>query len=195
MEKIVDQKEKCNGEDEIEVEEPKQEGRKPEGFENVEFPSHVCRLKKALKQAPMSWFTKLQAALVSWGFLNSASDTSLFIKHIGSDVLYLLVYVDDILITCTSPSLVRSTISQLHNSFALKALGSVADGLVEPRFVPTDSQIADILIKALASTKFNFFCSKLNLVFLPQFSLTGDVRVEESLSRPNQLISEQKKKV
>ena len=51
----------------------------------------------------------------------------------------------------------------------------VAAGIVEPRYVPTDLQIADVLTKSLPADKFRFFCSKLNLVSSPQFSLRGDV--------------------
>ena len=43
----------------------------PQGFEDVEHPSYVCKLKKALyglKQAPRSWHGRIVAYLVSLGF-------------------------------------------------------------------------------------------------------------------------------
>ncbi|KAH9723455.1 retrovirus-related pol polyprotein from transposon RE1 [Citrus sinensis] len=98
----------------------------PEGFINSQFPNHICRLHKALyglKQAPRAWYDKLKGSLVQWGFRSSKSDTSLFFKHTGSDVLIILVYVDDILITGSSNVYITEVISQLSSEFAVKDLG------------------------------------------------------------------------
>ncbi|MGT5972193.1 reverse transcriptase domain-containing protein, partial [Escherichia coli] len=74
----------------------------PHGFVDSLRPSFVCKLNKALyglKQAPQAWFLKLKTALQSWGFTSSQADVSLFIKRQGNKVIFLLVYVDDILVT------------------------------------------------------------------------------------------------
>ncbi|KAH9731198.1 retrovirus-related pol polyprotein from transposon RE1 [Citrus sinensis] len=97
----------------------------PEGFINSQFPTHVCKLQKALyglKQAPRAWYDRLKGSLVQWGFRSSKSDTSLFFKHIGSNVLIILVYVDDILITGSSEVYISEVISLLSSEFALKDL-------------------------------------------------------------------------
>jgi hypothetical protein len=52
-----------------------------------------------LKQAPWAWYTRLNDFLLSIGFHASKVDTSLFIFSVGADICYLLVYVDDILLT------------------------------------------------------------------------------------------------
>ena len=73
-----------------------------EGFLDANKPHHVCKLHKALyglKRAPRAWFEKLRGALVAWGFQNSMFDTSLVYTHKNGNLLMLLVYVDDILIT------------------------------------------------------------------------------------------------
>jgi Reverse transcriptase (RNA-dependent DNA polymerase) len=101
----------------------------PPGFVNSDFPNHVCLLKKALyglKQAPRAWFYRLRDFLASLGFLTSKSDSSLFIKCTARDVVYLLVYVDDIVIIGTSPSLVDHLISSLHATFTIKDLGCLS---------------------------------------------------------------------
>ena len=53
----------------------------------------------------------------------------------------------------------------------------VEAGLIDPCYVPTECQTADIFTKGLARDRFLFLRSKLNLVPSPQFSLRGDVRV------------------
>ncbi|RVX02312.1 Retrovirus-related Pol polyprotein from transposon RE1 [Vitis vinifera] len=65
---------------------------------------------------------KLRIALLDYGFQSSRADTSLFIFHTASDILILLVYVDDILVTGSSPTLVSHFISYLSAKFALRDL-------------------------------------------------------------------------
>lgn len=67
----------------------------------------------------------LSQSLISLGFQNSLADSSLFVLHKGTDLVYVLVYVDDILVTGSSSDLVAHIISQLSSSFALKDLGSL----------------------------------------------------------------------
>lgn len=52
-----------------------------------------------LKQAPRAWFERLHAFLTSVGFLSSKSDGSLFFLFTNNSAMFILVYVDDILIT------------------------------------------------------------------------------------------------
>lgn len=56
---------------------------------------------------------KLQNYFVSAGFVNSVSDTSLFILQQGKSILYMLVYVDDILVTSNDPNLLQQTLDAL----------------------------------------------------------------------------------
>lgn len=100
----------------------------PKGFENSSYPSHVCRLRKALyglKQAPRAWFTKLKTYLISHGFRACQSDTSLFVHHSSTATIYILVYVDDLIITGDNGDYIRHFIANLHSTFALKDLGDL----------------------------------------------------------------------
>jgi hypothetical protein len=56
------------------------------------------------------------------GFVEAKSDTSLFIFQRGSDMVYMLLYVDDILLTASSVALQQQTISTLKRKFAMKDL-------------------------------------------------------------------------
>lgn len=95
----------------------------PPGFIDKDQPSHVCRLRKAiygLKQAQRAWYMELKQHLLNIGFINSLADTSLFIKHNGKSILYLLVYVDDIIVTGSDSSAVASVLSSLAERFSIK---------------------------------------------------------------------------
>ena len=100
----------------------------PSGFSNQMMPTHVCKLKQAiygLRQAPRAWYNELRNFLLSTGFINSHSDASLFICHHPTYTLYLLVYVDDIIITGSSDVKVQQFIATLAQRFSLKDLGKL----------------------------------------------------------------------
>ncbi|XP_051210964.2 disease resistance protein RPM1-like [Lolium perenne] len=81
--------------------------RQPPSFEDPLRPSHLCHLKKAiygLKQAPRAWHARLSSVLGSLGFRASTADTSLFILSKPDLTMFLLVYVDDIIVVSSSPS-------------------------------------------------------------------------------------------
>lgn len=99
----------------------------PKGFESSD-PSLVCKLNKAfygLKQAPRQWFERLQTALLQLGFKASKCDPSLFTYVSQGNTIYILVYVDDIIITGNSSSLLHTIITKLNVSFSLKQLGDL----------------------------------------------------------------------
>ncbi|CAH9086511.1 unnamed protein product [Cuscuta europaea] len=103
--------------------------QQPPGFINKAYPHHVCLLRKALYglcQAPRAWYCELKTYLLQFGFLNSRSDTSLFIYSSGSTLLFLLVYVDDIIQTGNDSRFLESFISALAGRFSLKDLGSLS---------------------------------------------------------------------
>jgi len=51
-----------------------------------------------LKQAPRAWYNALKDFLITYEFLNSRSDTSLFVYNRDGVVAYFLIYVDDLLL-------------------------------------------------------------------------------------------------
>ncbi|CAN6722330.1 unnamed protein product [Malus baccata var. baccata] len=72
--------------------------------------------------APRAWYEKLHTALSSLGFLGSQNDHSLFVKR-TPDLVFILVYVDDILVTGPNSQACRDTIFQLSALFPIKDLG------------------------------------------------------------------------
>jgi hypothetical protein len=97
----------------------------PTGFADPAHPDLVYHLRKSLyglKQAPRAWYSRFASYLTTPGFIEAKSDTSLFIFRHGLDMVYLLLYVDDIILTTSSTELLRLTISALQWEFAMKDL-------------------------------------------------------------------------
>lgn len=89
----------------------------------------MCKLNKTLyglKQAFRAWFEKLKGALVAKDFRNSSFDNNLFIHYSAEEFVYLLVYVDNILITGNDFSYIQNLVKDLHQTFALKNLGELS---------------------------------------------------------------------
>nr|GEW85697.1 reverse transcriptase domain-containing protein [Tanacetum cinerariifolium] len=78
----------------------------PEGFIDVDHPSHVYKLKKALyglRQAPRAWYDELSTFLLQNHFFKGTIDPTLFIRSFHDDILVVQVYVDDIIFGSTHP--------------------------------------------------------------------------------------------
>src|SRR5438105_14601372 len=102
--------------------------RQPPGFIDPQFLHAVCKLQKALyglKQAPRAWFARLSSKLQSMGFIPSHVDTSLFTLRDGSTTVFILIYVDDIIVTGSSCLVVQWLLHSLSTAFAVKDLGAL----------------------------------------------------------------------
>jgi histone deacetylase 1/2 len=94
----------------------------PSGFVDLALPSHVWRLHKSLyglKQAPHAWYNWLSEFLISIGFQASKGDTSLFILSLDGAMVYLLVYIDDILLIGSNSTVLHRLINLLQSEFKL----------------------------------------------------------------------------
>ncbi|CAH9103888.1 unnamed protein product [Cuscuta europaea] len=101
----------------------------PPGFRDPNKPHHVCQLLKSiygLKQAPRAWYHRFSSFLSTVGFRNSVCDPSLFIYHHDHHTAYLLLYVDDIILTTSSADLRCSIIKTLATEFSMTDLGPLS---------------------------------------------------------------------
>jgi hypothetical protein len=101
----------------------------PQGFVNSSFPDYVYKLDKSLyglKHAPRAWFHCLSEALLELGFVGLKIDTSLFLLHTFSVHIFILVYVDDIIVTGNNISIINDLILSLQAEFKLKDLGTLS---------------------------------------------------------------------
>jgi len=101
----------------------------PPRFIDPRFPHHVCRLRKALyglKQAPLAWFQRFNSFLLHLGFIDKKADPSLFIYHHNTATLYLLVYVDDIILTGSNHFAIQTILAKIQAEFAIMDLGRLS---------------------------------------------------------------------
>ncbi|GJU47967.1 ribonuclease H-like domain-containing protein [Tanacetum coccineum] len=87
--------------------------------------SETRSFEYGLKQAPRAWFQRFASYATRVGFQHSKTDSSLFVFHRGSDIAYLLLYVDDIILTASSSAFLQRIITSLHSEFAMTDLGSL----------------------------------------------------------------------
>lgn len=130
----------------------------PPGFIDSSFLNHVFKLNKAiygLRQTSRAWYNELKWFLLSKKFKPTVSDPSLFVHHSPISSIYVLVYVDNIIITGPNSSHISNFITSLSNRFSLKDLGTLSyflgievlphsDGL----FLSHTKYILDLLTKA-----------------------------------------------
>jgi hypothetical protein len=103
--------------------------KQPPGYHNLAYPGYVCKLDKAiygLKQSPRSWYSRFSTKLLQLGFHASKADTSLFIYRKGRVQMYLLVYVNDIIVVGSSDQAVHALLSDLRVDFGLKDIGTLS---------------------------------------------------------------------
>ena len=73
----------------------------PEGFVVPRKENLVCRLKKSLyglKQSLRQWYKRFDSFMLSHGFKRSDYDSCVYLKTVNASAIYLLLYVDDMLI-------------------------------------------------------------------------------------------------
>jgi hypothetical protein len=98
--------------------------RPPPGLEEPD--GKVWRLKKSLyglKQAPRTWCKALQKVLIEEGFVASKIEPTLYILHKDGESMYVLVFVDDLLMVTTSKALSKYIKPRLMSRFDMTDLG------------------------------------------------------------------------
>lgn len=91
-------------------------------------PSPVYKLHKphyGLKQAPRKWFERHQISLLNLQFKEIKWDSSLFTYFSNGHTIYLIVYVDGIILKGSSKALLKDNMTKLNLAFSLKYLGDL----------------------------------------------------------------------
>ena len=100
-----------------------------ENFVIRDSKSMVCKLKKSLyelKQSPRLWYQKFHKIISSFDFVINPANECIYHKFSGSKYIFLVLYVDDILLATNDLNLLRDTKKFLSRNFEMKDLGSVS---------------------------------------------------------------------
>ena len=100
----------------------------PPEFKDSKFSNHVFRLHKALyelKQAPRSWYERLNSFLIVKEFQHGKVDTTLFIKKVKNYLLVVQVYVDDIIFGSTNISMCDDFAKVMQGEFEMSHMGEL----------------------------------------------------------------------
>jgi hypothetical protein len=98
----------------------------PEGFVVPGKEDLVCKLKRSLyglKQSPRQWYKRFDSFMLAHGFKRSQYDSCVYIKFVNGSPIYLLLYVDDMLIAAKSMKEITTLKAQLSSEFEIKNLG------------------------------------------------------------------------
>ena len=100
----------------------------PEGYieknkEEIRRRSRLIKGIYGLKQAAKVWHDQLSNYLKEYGFVQSIADPCLYIKVDDTNIVYLIIYVDDFLIAAKDIKLIDQVADFLRQKFQLKDLG------------------------------------------------------------------------
>jgi hypothetical protein len=101
--------------------------KQPEGFVVKGKKELVCKLKKSLyglKQSPRMWYQKFDTYMLGLGFTRSKEDHCVYFKLIGDHLIYLVLYVDDMLLIGNNKEIIQDVKTQLSSKFDMKDLGA-----------------------------------------------------------------------
>ena len=101
--------------------------RQPEGF--VQDPSLVCKLNKSiygLKQSAMLWNKTILDFMSQQNLTQSAKDPCLFIRKDNSNILYVLIWVDDIIVASSNNHILQEFKCNFAKNFKIKDIGPLS---------------------------------------------------------------------
>jgi hypothetical protein len=98
----------------------------PEGFVDPKHVGEICKLQKSiygLKQASWSWNLRFDEVLKGFGFIKNVEEPWVYKKVSGSAVIFLVLFVDDILLIENDIPMMEVVKFSLRKSFSMKDLG------------------------------------------------------------------------
>nr|GEV13347.1 retrotransposon protein, putative, Ty1-copia subclass [Tanacetum cinerariifolium] len=101
----------------------------PEGFIDPNHHRKVCKLQRSiygLKKASRSWNKRFDKEIKKFGFHQNIDEPCVYQKASGSNVIFLILYVDDIILIGNHIPSLQEVKTYLGKCFSMKDLGEAA---------------------------------------------------------------------
>jgi hypothetical protein len=83
----------------------------------------LCKMKNSmygLKKSPRMWYQKFDTYMLALGFTRRKTDHCVYFKLIGDHLIYLVLYVDDMLLIGNNKKIIQDVKTQLSSKFEMK---------------------------------------------------------------------------
>ena len=99
----------------------------PDGFKVARKEKMVCKLEKllyGLKQSPRQWYKRFDKFMIGQKYTRRKYDHCVYLRKLqDGSYIYLILYVDDIIIAFKSQTEIKKSKTQLNRKFEMKDLG------------------------------------------------------------------------
>ncbi|PSE80603.1 hypothetical protein C7G70_19195, partial [Acinetobacter baumannii] len=100
----------------------------PDGYVDEAHPDFVCKLKRSLyglKQSPRMWNQTIDKFMLELGFKKCEADHCIYVKRNDQDMIFVALYVDDLILASNNDELLKSTKEALSVRFEMTDMGQL----------------------------------------------------------------------
>ncbi|OWZ00175.1 Integrase, catalytic core protein, partial [Phytophthora megakarya] len=100
----------------------------PDGFIVSIRPDYVCELKRSmygLKQSPRMWNKTIDEFMLKMEFMKCESDHCIYLKRDSQELVFVSLYVDDLILASSSDKMLKDTKQALSDRFEMTDMGQL----------------------------------------------------------------------
>ena len=100
----------------------------PDGFSDTANPDYVCKLQRSLyglKQSPRMWNKTIDDFMLGLKFKKCDSDHCVYMKRDDQDMIFVALYVDDLILASSTSKMLQETKEALNRRFEMTDMGQL----------------------------------------------------------------------